>query len=249
MTPTRTSWKPPRCWPTFAARTRQAAPARLRRQRLGRDQRKELERTLARHRDPAYRARRRSAKFCCARTGPPRARTSRKIDRARSTCSASRASWCSTRSSTATARGSNARAHDLDLIYGTADAHNRAMLDFCSVDRRLLPTAYIPLADFARTRAIAERAVADRLSGAADSVCVSAQPLAQPHRFVPAMGDRRRRGHADRVPRRRRRRAARSEVLRQRLACAAGLSRRRGEFPFRRLHGDSDAGDADAGDA
>ena len=50
---------------------------------------------------------------------------------------------------------------DLDLIYGTADAHNRAMLDFCSVDRRLLATAYIPLADFERTRAIAQRAIAD----------------------------------------------------------------------------------------
>jgi predicted TIM-barrel fold metal-dependent hydrolase len=49
---------------------------------------------------------------------------------------------------------------DLDLIYGVAEAHNRAMLDFCSADTRLLPTAYIPLADFARTRAIAEAAVA-----------------------------------------------------------------------------------------
>jgi uncharacterized protein len=53
---------------------------------------------------------------------------------------------------------------DLDLIYGVADAHNRAMLDFCGVDARLLPTAYIPLADFQRTRAIAERAVADGFS-------------------------------------------------------------------------------------
>ena len=53
---------------------------------------------------------------------------------------------------------------DLELIYGTADAHNRAMLDFCSVDQRLLPTAYIPLADFDRTRAIAQRAVADGFS-------------------------------------------------------------------------------------
>lgn len=48
---------------------------------------------------------------------------------------------------------------DLDLIYGVADAHNRAMLDFCSVDRRLLATAYVPLADFARTRATAEMAI------------------------------------------------------------------------------------------
>ena len=48
---------------------------------------------------------------------------------------------------------------DLDLIYGVADAHNRAMVDFCSVDRRLLATAYVPLADFARTRATAEMAL------------------------------------------------------------------------------------------
>lgn len=50
---------------------------------------------------------------------------------------------------------------DIDLIYGVADAHNRAMRDFCSADRRLLPTAYVPLADFARARKTAERAVAD----------------------------------------------------------------------------------------
>ena len=29
-------------------------------------------------------------------------------------------------------------------------AHNRAMVDFCSVDRRLLAVGYVPLADFAR---------------------------------------------------------------------------------------------------
>ncbi|MFL6623815.1 MAG: amidohydrolase family protein [Sulfurifustaceae bacterium] len=52
-------------------------------------------------------------------------------------------------------------ATDMDLIYGLADAHNRAMRDFCSADRRLLPTAYVPLADFARARQTAERAVAD----------------------------------------------------------------------------------------
>jgi predicted TIM-barrel fold metal-dependent hydrolase len=44
---------------------------------------------------------------------------------------------------------------DLDYAYGFARAHNRAMLDFCSVDRRLLATAYVPLRDFERTRAIA----------------------------------------------------------------------------------------------
>lgn len=54
---------------------------------------------------------------------------------------------------------------DLDLIYGVADAHNRAMLDFCSVDRRLLATAYVPLADFDRTRATAEAAIRDGFAG------------------------------------------------------------------------------------
>jgi uncharacterized protein len=37
---------------------------------------------------------------------------------------------------------------DVGFAYGMAAAHNRAMLDFCSVDRRLLPTCYVPLADF-----------------------------------------------------------------------------------------------------
>ncbi|HEX7036116.1 MAG TPA: amidohydrolase family protein [Pseudomonadales bacterium] len=54
---------------------------------------------------------------------------------------------------------------DLDLIYGVADAHNRAMLDFCSVDPRLLATAYVPLADFDRTRATAEAAIRDGFAG------------------------------------------------------------------------------------
>ena len=39
---------------------------------------------------------------------------------------------------------------DMDLCYGAARAHNRMMTDFCSVDRRLLPTGYVPLADLAR---------------------------------------------------------------------------------------------------
>jgi uncharacterized protein len=52
------------------------------------------------------------------------------------------------------------RGADLDFAYGLARAHNRAMVDFCSVDRRLLAVGYIPLADFARSRAMAEEAIA-----------------------------------------------------------------------------------------
>jgi uncharacterized protein len=36
---------------------------------------------------------------------------------------------------------------DLDLAYEAARAHNRGMLEFCSVDPRLLPSCYVPLAD------------------------------------------------------------------------------------------------------
>jgi predicted TIM-barrel fold metal-dependent hydrolase len=50
----------------------------------------------------------------------------------------------------------NGRLHDWEhsgdvaFAYGVADAHNRGMLEFCSVDPRLLATAYVPLVDRAR---------------------------------------------------------------------------------------------------
>ena len=56
--------------------------------------------------------------------------------------------------------GTLEHADDLDLAYGVARAHNRAMTDFCAVDARLLATAYVPLADFARAREMAEEALA-----------------------------------------------------------------------------------------
>jgi predicted TIM-barrel fold metal-dependent hydrolase len=49
---------------------------------------------------------------------------------------------------------------DMELCYGAAEAHNRMMTAFCSVDRRLLPTAYVPLADLERTKTIARQAIA-----------------------------------------------------------------------------------------
>ncbi|MCU1426130.1 MAG: amidohydrolase, partial [Actinomycetia bacterium] len=62
---------------------------------------------------------------------------------------------------------------DLDYAYGIAAAHNRAMLDFCSVDERLLPTCYLPLADFDRA-ATAAREWID--AGAAALLVASAPP-------------------------------------------------------------------------
>jgi len=49
---------------------------------------------------------------------------------------------------------------DRELCYGVARAHNRAMVDFCAVDRRLLPVGYVPLADFDAARAMAAEAIA-----------------------------------------------------------------------------------------
>lgn len=48
---------------------------------------------------------------------------------------------------------------DLDLLYGGARAHNRAITDFCSADKRLLPVANVPMADPERSAAAVEEAV------------------------------------------------------------------------------------------
>lgn len=48
---------------------------------------------------------------------------------------------------------------DVPLAYRLAEAHNRMMADFCSVDGRFLGVHYVPLADFAMARASAGRAV------------------------------------------------------------------------------------------
>lgn len=47
----------------------------------------------------------------------------------------------------------------VDLCYAAAQAHNRMMTDFCSVDRRLLATAYVPLVDFDLARRTAAEAI------------------------------------------------------------------------------------------
>jgi len=49
---------------------------------------------------------------------------------------------------------------DLAFAYGLARAHNRAIVDFCAQDRRLLSVAYVPLADVDEAAAIAREALA-----------------------------------------------------------------------------------------
>jgi predicted TIM-barrel fold metal-dependent hydrolase len=52
------------------------------------------------------------------------------------------------------------RGDDVDFAYGFASAHNRSMVDFCAVDRRLIPTGYVPLRDFERSREMAREVIA-----------------------------------------------------------------------------------------
>ncbi len=68
---------------------------------------------------------------------------------------------------------------DLDLCHAAADAHNRMLADFCTVDERLLATAYVPLEDF--DRAAATAALAIRLGAKALMV-----PSACPQRHSPS---------------------------------------------------------------
>ena len=103
----------------------------------------------ARHalrRVPGRRGRRRS---CPARTSPPPARSSPRTGPAPSTCSASPASSSSTRSTTgACATGSTAATSTSPTA--PPGPTTAGMVEFCSVDDRLLPTCYVPLADFDR---------------------------------------------------------------------------------------------------
>jgi predicted TIM-barrel fold metal-dependent hydrolase len=66
-------------------------------------------------------------------------------------------------------------AGDLDFAYGTARAHNRGMLEFCSVDARLLPSCYVPIVDFDRAAAMAREAIG---AGAAALLVASGCPPA-----------------------------------------------------------------------
>lgn len=51
------------------------------------------------------------------------------------------------------------RAEDAELAYATATAHNRMMMDFTSVDRRFLATAYVPLIDIEQAIRTARAAI------------------------------------------------------------------------------------------
>jgi uncharacterized protein len=64
---------------------------------------------------------------------------------------------------------------DLDLAYGLAAAHNRGMVDFCSVDRRLLPVCYVPFADIER----AATTVTEAIEMGAKALLIASSPPSQ----------------------------------------------------------------------
>ena len=66
-------------------------------------------------------------------------------------------------------------AGDNELAYAAARAHNRGMIEFCSVDPRLLPSCYVPLVDPERATQAAGDALAE---GAAALLVASGCPPA-----------------------------------------------------------------------
>ena len=48
---------------------------------------------------------------------------------------------------------------DQEMVEGVTRAHNRGMVDFCSVDDRLLPTCYVPLGNLDRAGVMAAEAI------------------------------------------------------------------------------------------
>ena len=67
---------------------------------------------------------------------------------------------------------------DVELAIGAARAHNRGMIEFCSVDPRLLPSCYVPLVDLDRAGPLAEEAI--QLGAAALLIASGCPPTHSP---------------------------------------------------------------------
>ncbi len=105
---------------------------------------------------------------------------------------------------------------DLELAVGAARAHNRGMVEFCSVDPRLLPSCYVPLADLDRAGSLATEAIE---MGAAALLVASGCPPGHSPSHVgldPVWAAASEAAYPGRVPRRRHRRPDRPQLLQQR---------------------------------
>jgi hypothetical protein len=112
---------------------------------------------------------------------------------------------------------------DPGLTHAVARAFNRAMVDFCSVDHRLLATCYVPLADFDGAQAVARDAIE---LGAKGLLIPSRCPKGHSpsHIGLPSVGYGAGSRIADSVSRRRRRAAPFPRLFQERLASGAGFS-------------------------
>ena len=116
-----------------------------------------------------------------------------------------------------------------------ARAHNRMMVDYCSVDRRLLPTAYVPLVDRARTAEVAKEAIALGCKGLMINSRTPAGHSPSHSDFDALWAMAEDAGLPILFPRRRRA-EDRSRLFRERRAASAGFPRRSGEFYLGQLH-------------
>ena len=64
------------------------------------------------------------------------------------------------------------RGDDVELAYALATGHNRGIVDFCSVDKRLLPVCYVPFADVDR----AAQATTEALEMGAAALMIASSP-------------------------------------------------------------------------
>ena len=67
---------------------------------------------------------------------------------------------------------------DIDYVYRMAEISNRALADFCSVDRRLLATGYLSLRDFERAKETTEKLIKSGTS--ALMISTNSPPLHSP---------------------------------------------------------------------
>ncbi len=130
-------------------RVRDAFNARMRRG--------ELEAIVAQHDDPAYRAR--DAEEIMARKNYHATGATRRADRPLALDLIGVASQLVFPTSPNVWLEGLEHGDDLDLLYGAASATNRAQVAFCSVDPRLLPVGYVPLADLERAPQAAAEAL------------------------------------------------------------------------------------------
>ena len=143
------------------------------------------------------------------------------------------------------------RGDDLDFAYGLARAHNRAIADFCAVDRA---PARRPATCRSRTSSAPARWPREAIALGCKALLVAVGLPARTTRratsgLFPVWAHAEEARPPDRLPRRRRRAAPRPELLRERPPAGARLPRRRRELPLGRLHGDPLPAHADARDA